>query len=629
LLTLLFLAALGGGAWALLRQRRSGATDAERNVPTFTVRRGPLTISVTEAGAIKPREQVTIKSEVEGQSTVISLVAEGERVKKGDLLMELDASRLQDERVDQQIRVQNGEAAFIRARENLAVTKNQADSDIARAELDYQFAQEDLANYQEGEFPTQLKKAESEITLAKEELERAAQKLEWSEKLFSEDYISRTELVGDRLAKKRAELEHELAQDSLRLLQEHTYKRKLAELESDVDQTKMALERVKRKAKADVVQAEADLKAKESEFERQKSKLEKIQEQIGKTKIYAPINGMVVYASSAKGSWRGNAEPLAEGQAVRERQELIYLPTADAMMAEVKVHESNLQKVRVGLPVHITVDALPGRVYAGTIAKIAPLPDAQSIWLNPDLKIFTTEIHIEVDGSTMHTGMSCQAEIVVEEYEDAVYVPVQAVFRVNGQPTAYVLENGVTAPRNVKLGLDNNRMARILEGLEPGEEVLLTPPLGRTSAAGDGKTPADGGKRARSRPAGTPKPAKAPPKPAEPGKPRTAPSASPPATAAAPAGDGAGDKSAQPAGPPAMGGPSPSAAPGAGGAADARAARGQRGGRGMSAEEREKRRKWFESLSPEEREKVKQQMRKRMQQGGSRGSSNRDPGGRE
>jgi len=156
------------------------------DVASFAVKRGPLRISVTESGTIQAREQIIIKSEVEGRTTILSLVEEGKIVKEGDLLVELDSSRLLDERIDQQIRVQNGEAAFIRARENLAVAKNQAQSDIDRAELTFEFAKQDLKKYTapEGEYQNQRKEEESRITVAKEELKIAEEKLEWSKKLF-------------------------------------------------------------------------------------------------------------------------------------------------------------------------------------------------------------------------------------------------------------------------------------------------------------------------------------------------------------------------------------------------------------------------------------------------------------
>lgn len=269
----------------------------------------------------------------------------------------------------------------------------------------------------------------------------------------------------------------ELAEDEKQLLTEYTYKRTMVQLESDVHQARMALERTERKAAADVVQAEAHLKAKESEYLRQKDKLEKIEAQIEKTKIYAPADGLVVYATSGRGGWRGNDEPLKEGQMVRERQELIYLPTGSSFMAEVEVHETSLTKIKPGLPVRITVEAFPEKAYRGRVKSVALLPDARSAWLNPDLKVYNTDIVIEGDASGLRTGVTCLAEIIVEQYENALYVPVQAVVREKGKPTVYLAKGNRMEPQEVELGLDNNRMVRILSGLEEGDPVLLNPPL--------------------------------------------------------------------------------------------------------------------------------------------------------
>jgi HlyD family secretion protein len=447
--------------------------------PTFTVVRGPLRISVVESGTIKAREQVVIKNEVEGRTSILYLVPEGTHVVKGQLLVELDASRLLDEKVDQQIKVQNTEAAFVGARENLEVVKNQAQADVDKAELAYDFAKEDLKKYLEGEYPNQLKEAESKLTLAKEEVTRAQEKVGWSRRLFKEKYISEIELEADELTLKRKELDVELARNNLDLLKNYTHKRNLAQLESDVKQAKMALDRTIRKAKADVVQAEADLQAKKAEFERQKDKLKKIELQIEKTKIYAPADGLVIHATSTSGGGprHRRTEPLEEGQEIRERQELIHLPTTSSAKVEVAIHEVSLDKVRIGLPVKVTVDALPGEIFWGRVAKIAPLPDAQSAWLNPDLKVYNTDIYLGNNSSALRTGMSCKAEIIIEQHEEATYIPIQAVLRVGGKPTVYIVKENDLESRNVEIGLDNNRMVRITSGLEPGEVVSLTPPL--------------------------------------------------------------------------------------------------------------------------------------------------------
>ncbi len=477
----LVLVALAAAAFVLGRPHL-GDAGAAGKVALFAAREGPLRITVTESGTIKPKDQVIITSQVEGRTTILFLVPEGVRVKKGQLLVELDASKLEDVKVDQEIRVQNAEAAAIRSRENLEVVRSQGESDVDKMELALRFARDDLRKYREGEYPNRVKELEARITLAEEDVHRTEEKLKWSKVLFEEKYLAETELQADELAAKKARLDLELAQNNLALFKEYTCKRTLAQLESDVKQGVMALERVKRKAAADLVQAKADLTAKESEYRRQQSKLQKITEQIAKARIVAPTDGLVVYATSAKASWRGNKEPLDEGQEVRERQELIYLPTASTFVAEVKVHESSLDKIRTGLPVRVTLDAVPGREFSGTVTRIAPLPDAQSMFMNPDLKIYRTQITINGGGDVLRTGMTCQAEIIVAEYPRALYVPVQSVVRVNGRPTVYVWRDGLAVPRTVKIGLDNNRMVRVLDGLTAGEEVLLSPPLQRSAA---------------------------------------------------------------------------------------------------------------------------------------------------
>ncbi|MEM1185481.1 MAG: efflux RND transporter periplasmic adaptor subunit [Planctomycetota bacterium] len=476
--------ALGGGAFAMLR----GASDASSvdTGETFEVARGLLTISVTEAGTLQAREQEVIINRVKGRTEIIFIVDEGALVDTGDLLIELDSSALKDKKSEEEIQVENADAAFVRARENLAVAESQAKSDVSQAELDHRFAIEDKSRYIEGEYPKELTELESRITLALEELERAVDQLEGSERLFAEKYIAESELESDRLAKNRAELDYQLAVANKDLLEKYTYPRRIDELDSAIEQTKLALDRVKRKASADIVQAQANLRAAEVELDRQKDQLADVVDQISKTRIVAPTAGMVIYATSVnqRSRWGGNEEPLQEGYQAREREELIYLPTASSMMAKVAIHESALEKVRENQFVRVTVPAIPDQSFEGRVAKIAPLPD-QSSWWNPDLRVYSTEIHLVGNVNGARTGMSCQAEIIVEEYDDAIYVPVQAVTRSRGEAVAFVAdETGTLTRRPVDIGLDNNRMVRVVGGLEAGEMVTLSPPLNSAPAAG-------------------------------------------------------------------------------------------------------------------------------------------------
>ncbi|MGE5296296.1 MAG: efflux RND transporter periplasmic adaptor subunit [Solirubrobacterales bacterium] len=469
--------AVGAAIW--LKAVRA-SEDPTQAMATFVARRGPLMISVLESGAIKAKDQEVVRNEVEGRTTIVSIITEGSRVKKGDLLVELDVSELTDSRIDQEILVQNAEAAWVNAQERLNIAKSQAQSDIDKAELDLRFAQLDLEKYNDpnGEYRNLLAQARNDITLSEEELKRSEETLKWSETLYNERYLSLTEKQADELTRNRNKVKLEVARNGLEVLEKFTHKKQLDQYESNVRQMGMELERTKAKARASLVQAEAELKAKEQELNRQKTKLNKILAQISKATILSPSDGMIVYATSARGmGWHDDRKPLADGVEVWERQELIYIPKSASSVAEVDVHEASLDKVRSGLPAVVTVDALPGKKFLGTISRIAPLPNAQSMWMNPDLKVYTTDIGLETSDPDLRSGMSCKAEIIVEQYASVVYIPIQAVLRIDGQPTVFVVKDGAIQDRKIRTGLDNNSMIVVVSGLEEGEVVLMTPPL--------------------------------------------------------------------------------------------------------------------------------------------------------
>ncbi len=467
--------AIAGAALAA-RHRARRARAASQAVPVYEAAQGPLTISLTQSGTIQSREKVIIRCEVEGRNTVISLVPEGKVVKKGELLVEIDSSELEENRIEQQIRLESVRSAMIQARENMDVVSNTAIADVDEAELNLRFAHLEQEKFSEAEYLQQLQQADADIKIASVELKRANDKLEWSERLATPGYLTRTELDADRLAAQKCALDLELAKNKMLVLTNYTYTQTVEKNASNIRKAERELARLKRKGESSLIQAESDLLAKESEFERQKQKLDRLVEQIGKCKITAPADGMVVYATTVS-ERRWNQEPLQVGNQVFERQDLIYLPATAEMMAIVQIPEASLPKLRVGLPATVRVDALPGRVLQGHLAKIGFLPNSGQSWLNPDLKVYDSEIHL-VDGSgDLRPGMNCRVEMMIDQYDDAVYVPVQCVLRVQGQSTVYVMENGRPVPRSVEAGLDNNRMIRIVSGLRRGEKVLLAPPL--------------------------------------------------------------------------------------------------------------------------------------------------------
>ena len=466
LLTLIFL-------WLFMGSSKS---TAEKEV-MYSVRRGPLSITVAETGSLSSQEELKIKSQVDGRKTILFLIEEGTRVEKGMILIELDRAALNDALAEAKIRVDNAEAAFIREREQLAISHNKSMSDVERCKQAVKFSKMDFENYKLGQYPQDLQVANNTIILAEEELKRAEDKLDWSKKLSEEGFLTRSELEGDRLEVKRKRLNHDLARSKLQLLKVFSYKRQVEKLESELYQAEQALVRAEKNALADRISAEASLRAKESEWQRQSKKMRDIEQQIKNCTIRAPRDGMVIYATSVNKRPWGNQAPLEVGQEVRERQDLIFLPTNSGMKVQLKIDEVDLERIRLGMQARVRIDALGGLQLSGQVRKIAPLPDQSSAWMNPDLKVYATEVYLDETVEGLRTGMNCDVEIVVQEYEDIVYVPIQAVVHVDGAPTVFVQNEQHIEARRLEPGISNNRVLPIHSGLEAGELILLNPPL--------------------------------------------------------------------------------------------------------------------------------------------------------
>jgi len=467
-------AVLAVTAWLLTRK---GGTAGEQ-VPVFAVQRGPLTIAVTSGGSIQSRDKVVISSELEGNNTVIWVITEGVNVQPGDLLLEFDASDLVEKRNEQEIAVANAEANLIIAEEKLGITEGDCEAALLDREVDQMLANMALEKYQKGDYPQQVRQYDADIALADEELKRAVEKLEWSERLAKEGFLTRTELQADELALQRKKLDLEMSMTKINVLTNYTVLQQRSTLESTRRRAERALARVKWQNKASLRQVETEVNARTRERDRATNRLEELNFQISKSKIYAPTNGMILYASTVQiASRKWWIKPLEVGSMAVERQELIYIPIESGMVVEVMIPEASLNKIDTGMPARVKIDAFPGRVFDGRLVKIGILPDGQSAQLNPDLKLYKCEIECDFKDITIRPGMSCDVELIKEAYEDALYVPVQCVVRVEGVPRVYVNDDGEWVPRIVRVGLDNNRMIHVLEGVRAGEEVMLAPPV--------------------------------------------------------------------------------------------------------------------------------------------------------
>jgi HlyD family secretion protein len=469
------------GAVVLLLGRYAGLDLGFQSRPASgiegaLVRRGPLRISVIERANLKADKSINLKCELEGRSTILWLIEEGAIVAEGELVCQLDTSTQVQRRVEQEIAVQNADASFVTAKQNLAIQESQNESDVKRAEQELLFAEKDRVKYIEGEYPQSLQAADEEILLAEEDATRKESELEWSRRLAEKGFLTRTQLDADEFAYNSAKVKLEQARRAKALLIEHDHPRKLLELEAAAAEAGRELERVKLQAMARVTDFQSDVRASEAKLNLERDELAKLVSQIEKAEMRAPVAGMVVYAKE-NGRW-GGGEPIQEGTEVRERQDIITIPSSQGMVAEMSLHESVLERVTEGMPCILTVDALGTQPFTGRVRFKSTLPDQNSWWANPDLRVYRTEVEVAETDPGLKTGMSCQVEVVVADLADVLHVPVQSIFLDAGKPVAFVARNGEAELRQIEVGLDNGKWVEVRAGLAEGEVVLLAQPPG-------------------------------------------------------------------------------------------------------------------------------------------------------
>lgn len=438
----------------------------------YTVKRSDFLISIVEGGTIKSVREQSVRNEMEGTARIISIVPEGVTVKRGDMLVELDSSDLRERVTQQEVTLQNSQFAFVQAKEGVAIQRSLAESNIKDAELKVEFAKSDLEKYKEGDYPQQTNVVSAKIKIAGEELARAKDRLNWTKELAGKGYATKSELEADQLAVQRKEIELGQTSEDLRLLDKYDFPKRLRLLQSNVEQATKELERLQARVASQMAQADADLESRQKTLNLQQERLTQLKEQLELTKIYAPDDGLVIYASSLN---PGNGVLIEEGATVRQRQELIKLPDVSQMMIEVRVHESHVQKIRPGLDSWITIDSIPDRQFRGSVRKVGVLPDSNSRWSNPNLKVYATEVLIEDQLPDIKPGVSGRAEIIITNLTSVLTVPIQAVTTVRGKQVCLVKRGSGTEPVPVEVGMFNDRLIEVKSGLAEGDQVLLSP----------------------------------------------------------------------------------------------------------------------------------------------------------
>lgn len=220
----------------------------------------------------------------------------------------------------------------------------------------------------------------------------------------------------------------------------------------------------KEKADTELARLEAEQQVQDATLAQRRADLVDKQLKLTFTRVTAPIDGEVV------------AIAVQEGQTVNALQSaptLLTLAQLGTMTVKARVAEAEIGLVRTGQPARVTTLAGTGRRYEGKVRVIQPIPERIGNAL-----FYNVLFDIDNADHRLLSDMTVQVELEVARASGVPALPVVALDNRDsaGRYTVTVLEaDGKTASRSVRVGIRDANRAQVLEGLQPGERLLLAP----------------------------------------------------------------------------------------------------------------------------------------------------------
>ena len=333
----------------------------------------------------------------------------------------------------------------------------------------------------------QLKSRQDDIVIADGNLKTQQDTLAGTRRLHDANYVSDLELQRDELTLKSREFSLQNSKINLALFLDYDFPKSTEQSLSDYIEARRRLQRTYAQCRSREAQAKSSLSSAMMTHEEQDKQVQSLEQQIKYCKITAKAPGLVVYGEGSQsdtmrmmrgggGRTSGGSGIIAEGESVYPGQVIISMPDTSKMVAEISVHETEVDKVRAGQKATIVMDAFPDMVLDGEVLEVAPLPDQSRGMMNPDTKVYQTIVAINGTHDFLKSRMSCKVNILVEKYPDVVQVPVQVVSNRLGRKICYVVNSsGKPEEREVQTGAFNDTYVQIKSGLVAGEVVLLNP----------------------------------------------------------------------------------------------------------------------------------------------------------
>ena len=415
----------------------AGSAFFDRGAMTVPARRTDLTISVTGDATVESRSNLDIKSQVRGLQSILEIVPEGTIVAPGDPLVRLDSTA-----VDEAIKAQK-------------LVLGKAEAALIRATKEWQAAKIAVDEYAEGTFVQRRLELTQNILHAQQRLAKTERSLLQNEIMFRKGFASHHHVDAMQLAVDKARTDLAAAKTKKEVLEDFTRAKKLEELAALRDA------------------AEARRKSQEVIVRRQAAKIKRLEDDAKHCLIRAPRAGMVVYANTTARGPDGVNQRVVQihpGARVRQYQTLVRLADVNQMQLRMFVPENKVRQLRRGQPARARLLDVQLR---GEIASIADQPEIPSLPGNAPKQF---AVIITSDGARgLKPGMTAEVEIVLQQKKQAIVIPALCVSEEKGKPRVRVKTWSGVSSREVMLGIGDDALVEVLDGVKERELVVLVP----------------------------------------------------------------------------------------------------------------------------------------------------------
>jgi HlyD family secretion protein len=432
------------------------------------VARGPIDIRISERGALRALDSVTLGAQ--DDVPVIFIAPEGTQVKKGDLLIRFDAEKREAELAEAKAAMQVAQAEMRRTEQDLAAQRQKLLAEVGVYEREVRLSELALEELRKKPLKDELATARNELERAKVAYNNAKAKKDSLPPLVEKGFVTQETMEEAELGFYEAQAAFQGARFQFERVSAGATPQEIEQAELRLEGAKFALERAKSGMESQLESFAAGIEREKANVERAQNLIDKADVKLRTTALYAPRDGLVVYPTLENSS-----EKPQLGMIPFEGQPLIYLPDLSTMVVDTQVNEIDIGNIKVDGPAEVRLEAYPGVVFPGKVLKIGALAKMKKTAGGQDagVKVFDITVAIEGQDPRLKPGLTALIEFIVDHREDVVSIPLSAVVTRNGHQYVGIKDSGDIIEREVKLGASNDEKVIVEEGLEPGEEIVL------------------------------------------------------------------------------------------------------------------------------------------------------------